>query len=190
MGCAVKSGIQLAFYLKNQYFKQYKKGKMDWGEYKLDEVDVKFDENPLRLNIVDEEKSLNPIVAWDWHLEAKNIKWSEDPKLGIPATKAGVVDINADIPNPDNKENSSLVQADDVLKPIINFTEAHQPKMTFTSHKEKFWMEKFPEDFKKQLTIKLPLVIQQVRGLDFFATQNVFAPGQQFITVSDIMVPY
>lgn len=169
--CEVESGIQLAFRFENQYFKKYKKGKLDWGSYNLDEVDVKFDKNPLRLIIVDEEKSLNPIVAWDWHLKAKNIKWSEDPHLGTPGARGGVVDIKADIPNPDTNETPSPVEADDVLKPNINFTEAHQPKMTFTSHKEEFWMEEFPEDFQKQLIIKLPLVIHQVRGLDFFATK-------------------
>ncbi|PLB46179.1 hypothetical protein P170DRAFT_429321 [Aspergillus steynii IBT 23096] len=139
------------------------------------EITVDWDKYPLILTISDDGEPLTSHYKWVWNEVPVTLSYTTmDPIHG--ATSDHVYDIDGTI-----KANSTPVAtiSGDKLEFNIQFTSANQPDASFSNVG--------PADLTGSVTF--PEFDLKLPDLDFFQTQNVLAPGEDFIKAEDTMCP-
>ncbi|KAE8419299.1 hypothetical protein BDV36DRAFT_308020 [Aspergillus pseudocaelatus] len=137
--------------------------------YEVEECDIDWNEHPLHLTLLDETPYTEPKYKWDWDFSAHTNYWANGTKVGLEVkakvegskrTLASVKDYKIDF-------DLSLTDSDQPT----TWTEPAHPGAELTPH------------------ASLPKFSFPLEELNFFATQNILAPGEKFISVSGMMFP-
>ncbi|KAH8429873.1 uncharacterized protein LDX57_007546 [Aspergillus melleus] len=140
------------------------------------DLTVDWDKYPLILTLFDDGTPLTSHYKWVWDNASVTLSYTTmDPihgATGGPYTSQITGSIKA---------NSTPVAtiSGDTLKFNIQFTSANQPDASFS--------DVGPADLTGSVTF--PELDLKLPDLDFFQTQNVLAPGEDFIKAQDTMCP-
>ncbi|GIC84194.1 uncharacterized protein Aud_000008 [Aspergillus udagawae] len=139
-------------------------------------VTVDWDKYPLILELFDDKSTLQSHYKWTWD----NAQVTLHYRYATP--RSGWLDWRTTSIQGSMSMNSSpvaTVKNKDELEFKISFTDSNQPDASFND----IGPDKLGGSVQfKTFTMGLP-------DINFFRTQNILAPGQQFITAKDTMCP-
>ncbi|PYH70132.1 uncharacterized protein BO88DRAFT_481750 [Aspergillus vadensis CBS 113365] len=135
----------------------------------IERCDIDWNEHPLRLTLSDEPPYTEPKYKWDWDFSARTQYWANEIPTGLTVLA---------------KVEGSKRRFAWVKNYSINFdlclTGSDQPET---------WTEPAHPGAEITPQASLPKFSIPLEELNFFATQNILAPGEKFISASGLMFP-
>ncbi|KAK2882472.1 hypothetical protein FQN49_000302 [Arthroderma sp. PD_2] len=141
------------------------------ASYGIDPLVVDFQDNPVTIQFFDETPYTTPKYRWKWLFKGST-NYTIISKFPVYST----AEIESKVP----ERTKALAAATGYnIDFDINFDSGDQPSTYFTNGNLSVVK---PHVSFHEFKIALP-------QLNFFSTQNIFAPGERFINVSDLMFP-
>ncbi|KAJ4269006.1 hypothetical protein NW762_003079 [Fusarium torreyae] len=169
----------------------------NWNEFTVKNYKVDFTKNPLYAIVDTGTDGVTPQVTWKWSFH-QSLDWRRDVvtvpgRQGRHEVTVGRAKLEANMPK---TSRPFAAINDESLNITLSFEDpADEPTLTFTPEERDVpWGE------NAKLVIGIPAELKELRmaltpfamsfpKLDFFETQNVFAPGTRFITAKNVLFP-
>ncbi|KAI9040186.1 uncharacterized protein KD926_008509 [Aspergillus affinis] len=172
----VNNGLKLELrYDKNKVIKC-----KDFRSHAFDQIfeklNVDMDKHPLVLTVEDDADDLTPKASWKWDLSGQ-VTYTYYPHVGrAPIPMEYHVNVNATIKN--HKTDFAQISGN-TINTSVRFGTDNQPTVS-SDH----------ENITGLINFQLDTFDLHMPQLNFFRTQNIFAPGKQMINVKKLMLPY
>ncbi|KAK3297294.1 uncharacterized protein B0H64DRAFT_457363 [Chaetomium fimeti] len=166
-----------------------------WGAtlFTVHDFTTDFDMHPVTVVIDKGGDGITPEAKWHWEFTSR-LDWEFDTTVGGSSNLGGRATVTATMPGTPHpfatisgdSLDISLAFRDPTDQPKLNF-KAEYRKRPWYVHRE---MVDYVPDRLHKLSVKLTPFELSFPKLDFFATQNVFAPGTRFMTATQVLFPH
>ncbi|EAW17008.1 uncharacterized protein NFIA_003640 [Aspergillus fischeri NRRL 181] len=133
----------------------------------FEDLNVDMNTHPLVLTVEDDANDLTPKASWKWDFSGEVVYTNIPHFRGLPFQMS----VN-------HKTDFAEINGN-VINATIKFGANDQPKVTFDR-----------KNFDRLISFKLDTFDLHMPQLNFFRTQNIFAPGKQMINAKKLMLPY
>ncbi|EAQ86629.1 predicted protein [Chaetomium globosum CBS 148.51] len=161
--------------------------------FSIQDFTTDFDANPVTVVIDKGPDGITPEAKWHWEFTS-TLEWDIDTSVGGSTSIGGKASVTSTMPGEPcpfatisgDTLDISLAFRDPTDQPKLSF-EALYRKRPWYAHRE---MVKYVPGELHKLRVRLTPFEMKFPKLDFFATQNVFAPGTRFMTATQVLLPH